>query len=81
MLVKVKFANIINITADKEIIPELIQSKCNSMNIFNTVDKLLSNREILENQITVSSEILNNIKSDFSPSKKAAIILNKELNN
>ena len=81
MLVKVKFANIINITADKEIIPELIQSKCNSMNIFNTVDKLLSNREILENQITVFSEILNNIKSDFSPSKKAAIILNKELNN
>ena len=81
MLVKVKFANIINITADKEIIPELIQSKCNSMNIFNTVDKLLSNREILENQITVFSEILNYIKSDFSPSKKAAIILNKELNN
>ena len=81
MLVKVKFANIINITADKEIIPELIQSKCNSMNIFNNVDKLLSNREILDNQITGFSEILNNIKSDSLPSKKAAIILNKELNN
>ena len=33
MLVKVKFANIINIAAEKEIIPELLQSKCNSKNI------------------------------------------------
>ena len=29
-LVKVKFANIINIAAEEEIIPELLQSKCNS---------------------------------------------------
>ena len=33
MLVKTKFANIINIAAKKEIIPELIQSNCNSKNI------------------------------------------------
>ena len=35
MLVKVKFANIIYIVADEEIIPELLQSNCNSKNIFN----------------------------------------------
>ena len=29
-LVKIKFANIINIAANKEIIPELLQSKCNA---------------------------------------------------
>ena len=38
MLVKVKFANIINIAANEEIIPELIQSNCNSKNIYNKID-------------------------------------------
>ena len=33
MLAKVKFANIINIAAKEEVIPELLQSKCNSKNI------------------------------------------------
>ena len=42
---KVKFANIINIAANEEIIPELLQSKCNSKNIFNTVDGLLMNQQ------------------------------------
>ena len=35
MLVKVKFANIINILNDKEIIPELIQKECNAKEIYN----------------------------------------------
>ena len=34
MLIKVKFANIINIINNKEIIPELIQQKCNSDEIY-----------------------------------------------
>ena len=37
ILVKIKFANIINIAADKMIIPELLQSKCNPPEIFKTV--------------------------------------------
>ena len=51
MLVKVKFANIINIAANEEIIPELLQSNCNANNIYNTVDKLLSDKQGLENQV------------------------------
>ena len=35
MLVKTKFANIINIAAKKEIIPELLQSNCNPQKIFD----------------------------------------------
>ena len=38
LLVKVKFANIINIAAGEEIIPELLQSNCNSTNIYNNVN-------------------------------------------
>ena len=42
MLVKIKFANIINIINNKEIIPELIQKECNAKEIYNSVDCLLS---------------------------------------
>ena len=34
MLVKIKYANILNIAADEMIIPELLQSKCNSKKKF-----------------------------------------------
>ena len=36
-LIKTKFANIINIINQKEIIPELIQKECNSKEIFKSV--------------------------------------------
>ncbi len=51
MLVKVRFANIINIAAGKEIIPELLQEKCNAKNIFNKVDEFLTNPDLSTNQI------------------------------
>ena len=37
MLIKVKFANIINISAKKEIIPELLQKECNAKNGFQKI--------------------------------------------
>ena len=36
-LVKTKYANIINFAANEEVIPELLQSNCNSENIFKNV--------------------------------------------
>ena len=42
MLVKTKFANIINIAAKKEIIPELLQSNRNPKNIFNVISNYLN---------------------------------------
>ena len=44
MLVKIKFANIINIINNKEIIPELIQKECNAKEIFNSVVYFLKNQ-------------------------------------
>jgi Lipid A disaccharide synthetase len=43
MLVKTKFANIINIAAKKEVIPELLQSDCNPKKIFKYVSEYLDN--------------------------------------
>jgi len=76
MLVKVKFANIINIAASEEIIPELLQSNCNSTNIYNTVDKLLSDKQALEKQITKSQEIISNFKTEKSSEIACSVIEN-----
>ena len=74
MLIKVKFANIINIAANKEIIPELLQSKCNAKNIYNTVDDLLRNKDKLERQILGFQIEIGKFKTE-KPSKIASSIL------
>ena len=76
LLVKVKFANIINIAAKEEIIPELLQSNCNSVNIYNTVDKLLSDKNALEKQVTKSQEIISNFKTKKSSEIASLVIEN-----
>ena len=76
MLIKVKFANIINIAANKEVIPELLQSKCNATNIFISVDKLLSDKKTLEEQIKTSQIIIEKFKTE-----KSSTIVSSVLNN
>ena len=76
MLVKVKFANIINIAANEEIIPELLQSNCNANNIYNMVDRLLSDKPVLEKQVTKSQEIIKNFKTERSSEIASSIIEN-----
>jgi lipid-A-disaccharide synthase len=76
MLVKVKFANIINIFANKEIIPELLQGKCNSKDIFNLVYKLLNDRESLNKQISESETIINKFKTNKSAELSCDILIN-----
>ncbi len=74
MLVKVKFANIINIAANEEVIPELLQNSCNSKNIYNTVDKLLSDKNALKNQVSKSQEIIKNFKTEKSSDIASSVI-------
>jgi len=74
MLVKVKFANIINIAAEEEIIPELLQSRCNPANIYKTVDKLLNDNNALEKQVNKSQVIINDFKNEKSSENVRAII-------
>jgi len=79
MLVKVKFANIINILNDKEIIPELIQKECNAKEIYNSVVYFLKNPELIKNQVNDCEKTLTEIRSKTSSSVEAANILNKYL--
>ena len=76
MLVKVKFANIINIAAGEEIIPELLQSNCNAKNIFNNVSRLSEDQNSLQKQINNSQEIISKFKTDKSSEIAASILSN-----
>ena len=78
MLVKVKYANIINIAADDEVIPELIQSNCNSKYIFQKVTTYLDNNQLMQNQIDKYQKIINNFKTNKS-SEIAASVLTRSL--
>ena len=76
MLVKVKFANIINISANEEVIPELLQSNCNPHKIYNTVEKLLNNKNALDEQVLKSQKIISNFKTERSAEIASSIIKN-----
>jgi len=78
-LVKVKFANIINIINQKEIIPELIQNECNSKEIFRSVVYFLKKPELIKKQIYDVSNTLNEIKSKTSSSAEAAAVVSSYL--
>jgi len=79
MLVKTKFANIINIAAKDEIIPELLQSECNPKNIFSIVSDYLNNPKKMNEQVSKTQIILNNLKTNNSSAALAANALNKRL--
>ena len=79
LLINVKFANIINIINDKEIIPELLQKECNSKEIYKTVIYFLKNPELIKKQLNDCSKTLEGIKSKTSSSNEAATILSNYL--
>ena len=79
MLVKVKFANIINIINNKEVIPELLQSDCNAKEIYNSVVFFLKNPELMKKQLDVCNKTLNDIRSNTISSTEASSVLSKYL--
>ena len=58
-LSNIKFANIINIINDREVIPELLQNECNSKEIFNSVIYFLKNQDLIKKQIKTCNDTLN----------------------
>ena len=74
-LVKVKFANIINIINNKEVIPELLQGECNAQEIFNSVNYLLGHPDLLRSQLESIKKTLIEIKSETLSTDKVSTIL------
>jgi lipid-A-disaccharide synthase len=71
MLVNINHANIINIAAKEEIIPELLQSKCNAKNIYEHVSSLLESPDKIKNQVSKTQNILESLRNN-KPSAEAA---------
>jgi len=78
-LVKTKYANVINIINNKEVIPELIQNECNPKEIFKTVVYFLKNPRLIDKQIGDFSNTLNEIRSKTSSAEEASSVLSSYL--
>ncbi len=78
-LVKTKYANIVNFAANNEIIPELLQSQCNSENIFKFVSSFLENPDKMKEQIRKVQIILDQLRTNGSSSELASLSINKFL--
>jgi len=78
-LVNVRFANIINIINNKEVIPELLQGECNAKEIFNSVNYLLGHPDLINLQLENIKKTLKNIKSKTPSTEKVSTILSQYL--
>ncbi|MCC8368719.1 MAG: lipid-A-disaccharide synthase [Rickettsia endosymbiont of Oxypoda opaca] len=80
LLIKIKYACLINIIADKEIIPEFIQFSCRSTLITSKLEELLLSPQKSQAQIVESQAALKQLglKSSQTPSLTAAKIIEKE---
>ena len=74
-MVKTKFANIINIINQKEIIPELLQSECNSKEIFNSVNYFIQKPEMIKKQQELVKKTVKSMQNDELSSLNAANIV------
>ena len=79
ILVNVKFANIINIINNREVIPELLQKECNADEIYRSVIYFLKNPELMKKQVSECSLTLEGIRSKTSSAGESSSILIKYL--
>ncbi len=79
ILVNVKFANIINIINNREVIPELLQKECNAKEIYKSVIYFLKNPELIRKQLTDCSKTLDGIRSKTSSADEACFVLRNYL--
>jgi lipid-A-disaccharide synthase len=73
-IVKVKYGNLLNIMADKEIIPEFVQGKATVKNISYSANLLLTTRKIAKQQVATRHKILEKFsnREKVNASAKAA---------
>ena len=74
-LLNKKFANMINIINNREVIPELIQSECNDDEIFKSVCYFLKKPDLIEKQKKEIKKTLETLTSPSSSSEEAANII------
>jgi lipid-A-disaccharide synthase len=73
-MVKIKFANLVNLILNEEVIPEMLQKNCNAEKIFHLLERLILDKNLVQKQITKSELALKmmGLGSVENPSRKAA---------
>ncbi|AIL65942.1 Lipid-A-disaccharide synthase [Rickettsiales bacterium Ac37b] len=81
ILIKIPYVTLINILANKQIIPEFLQNKCTPKILSNALQTLLHDSQMRQTQINASSEAINSLKPNNTllPSHKAALVILKIL--
>jgi len=72
---KINFINMINIINNKEVIPELIQTECNSEEIYRSVIYFLKKPELIEAQLAQIKSTINDLKSSTSSADQASDVI------
>ncbi len=75
LFLKIKYANMINIINNKEIIPELLQLECNPDEIYKTVNYLLKKPELINEQLKQVDKTIKELRSNTSSSNEASNVL------
>lgn len=77
MMIKIRFASLINIIPDREIIPEYIQSEFNVENLVLALSDLLSDEGRVKSQVAEATKILEKIglNAEKKPTIRAANII------
>ena len=75
LFLKIKFANMINIINNKEIIPELLQKECNADEIYKTINYLLKKPVLINKQLKEVNKTIEELRSTTSSSNEASNIL------
>ena len=75
LFLKIKFANMINIINNKEVIPELLQNECNAHEIYKTVNYYLKKPDLINKQLKQVNKTIDELRSSTSSSKEASNVL------
>ncbi|MGC8554650.1 MAG: lipid-A-disaccharide synthase [Candidatus Acidulodesulfobacterium sp.] len=75
ILVRIKYAGLINILAGEEVVPELIESKFNPENVFNEAEKFLKDEEYRQNSLKKISSVVSTLDAGIDPFDAAADVI------
>ena len=70
-MIQIPFVNLINITANQPIIPELLQEECTAKNLAAAILSLHSDEAAQQQQLKASAEVLEKLGSQTNPAQKA----------
>jgi lipid-A-disaccharide synthase len=72
-MVKVRYATLVNIILDREVVPEFLQERCTAPNLARELVRLLTNHAARVEQVTASVAALKAMgQGDEAPSMRAA---------